>query len=142
MQTKSGAQTSERVGEVLQAGMFWRGSLAKAVKRRDVRGTTWGVLAVSAVLFFYVWQHMQVVKIGYEVEALRKERQDLTNQYYYLKYRLNEVKGLSRVEEIARGQLGMVTPKSEQVVMLNENDLMPSRFVGAWFNFMRRTEGK
>ncbi len=142
MQPKVMGQTTETMGEVLQAGMFWRGSLAKAVKRRDFRGTAWGVLALSAVLFFYVWQHMQVVKLGYEVEALRKERQDLVNRYYYLKYRLYDVKSLSRVERIAREDLGMITPRTDQVIMLKDDDLAPPRLVSAWFSFMGRTEGK
>jgi len=142
MQAKVVTQTTDAVGEALQAGLFWRGNLARAVKRRDFKGTAWGLVFLSVILLFYVWQHMQVVRFGYEVESLRKEKQDLVNEYYYLKYRLYEVKNLSRVERIAREDLGMVTPRTDQVVILNESELPPSRLVGAWFSFMRRGEGR
>jgi cell division protein FtsL len=136
------ARTTEAVGELLQNGMFWRGDLARAVRRRDFKGTAWSLAALSLLLLFYVWQHTQVVKLGYDVEALRKERQDLVNEYYFLKYRLNDVKSLSRVERTAREELGMVTPRTDQVVILDETEPAPSRLVGAWFAFMRRTEGR
>jgi cell division protein FtsL len=142
MQQKVVARTTEAVGDLIQNGMFWRGNLARAVRRRDFKGTAWSILALSIVLLFYVWQHTQVVRLGYEVESLRKERVDLVNEYYFLKYRLYDVKSLSRVEHTAREELGMTTPRTDQVVIMDESEPVPSRLVGAWFAFMRKTEGK
>ncbi|HTC19239.1 MAG TPA: cell division protein FtsL [bacterium] len=124
-------QIFSTAGEALGADLFWRGNLAKAVQRKDFKGTFWGVLVLSLFLFFYVWQHMQVVKLSYEVQSLKTQKQQLTNQYYYLKYRMHEVNSLSRVEKVAREQLGMVTPKSDQIVILDEGpDYYPK-----WFSF-------
>src|SRR5262245_52101444 len=107
MMQGSGVLTEGRkvAAEVLDAGMFWRGNLAQAVKRRDFRGTIWGVLALSFFLFLYVWQHMQVVKLSYRVQAQRAEKQRLTNEYYYLQYKLRGVNSLTRVEDQARTKL-------------------------------------
>jgi len=124
-------QGKRMAAEVLDAGMFWRGNLAQAVKRRDFRGTLWGVLALSFFLFLYVWQHMQVVKLSYKVQALRAEKRQLTNEYYYLQYKLRGVNSLPRVEELARTRLGMVTPRTDQLVILEEGPA----FTPAWFAF-------
>jgi cell division protein FtsL len=126
--------------EVLDAGMFWRGNLAQAVKRRDFRGTLWGVLALSFFLFLYVWQHMQVVKLSYKVQALRAEKRRLTNEYYWLQYQLRGVSSLPRVEELARTRLGMVTPRTDQLVILDEGAVRAPRWFTAWTETMKRTE--
>lgn len=106
---------------------FWRGNLRQAVRRRDFRGTVVGTAVLTLLLSLYVWQHLQVVRLGYEVNALRHEKRRLTNEYYYLQYRLHDVKGLMRVEQAAREELGMRTLTSDQVVVLEEE---PRRRIG------------
>jgi cell division protein FtsL len=124
-------------GEVLDAGMFWRGNLAQAVKRRDFRGTLWGVLALSFFLFLYVWQHMQVVKLSYKVQALRAEKRRLTNDYYFLQYKLRGINSLPRVEELARTKLGMVTPRTDQLVILEEGPGSAPGWFALWVEAMK-----
>lgn len=131
-------QGVKKAGEILDAGLFWRGNLAHAVKRRDFKGTIWGVLSLSLLLFLYVWQHMQVVKLSYEVQGLKTEKQQLTNEYYYLKYRMYDVNSLTRVEKTAREQLGMVTPRTDQIVILDDSSVRYPR----WFSFWSRTVNK
>lgn len=129
-------------GQAIDAGLFWRGNLAKAVKHRNFKGTFWGVLALSLFLFFYVWQHMQVVKLSYEVQGLKQEKQQLTNEYYYLKYKMYDVNSLSRVEKTAREQLGMVTPRTDQIVILDDGSSFTPKWFSFWTNAMKKTEGK
>jgi len=129
-------------GEALEAGTFWRGSLAKAVKRRDFKGTLWGVMALSFLLFFYVWQHMQTVKLGYEVQSLMAEKQELTNEFYYLKYKMHDVNSLTRVEQVAREQMGMTTPRTDQMVILDDQSVFYPRWFTFWTNTMKKTEKK
>ncbi len=132
----------KKAGEILDAGLFWRGNLAKAVKRRDFRGTLGGVLALSLFLFFYVWQHMQAVKLGYEVQELKMEKQELTNQYYYLKFQMYDVNSLTRVEKVARDQLGMVTPRADQIVILDDGTSFYPRWFSFWTSAMKKTDAK
>ncbi len=133
-------QFFDTANRALDAGFFWRGNLAKAVHRRDFRGTLWGVLFLSLFLFLYVWLHMQVVKLGYEVQALRVQKQQLVNQYYYLKYQMYDVNSLPRVEKIAREQLGMVTPSNDQIVILKEGSPLIPRWLSLWTTKMKNTE--
>ncbi|HVZ80462.1 MAG TPA: cell division protein FtsL [bacterium] len=131
-----------KAGEILDAGLFWRGNLAKAVKRRDFRGTVWGIGGLSLFLFLYVWLHMQVVKLSYEVQGLRQQKQQLTNEYYYLKYRMHDVNSLSRTEQVAREKLGMVTPRSDQIVILEEDGEGAPGWLAFWDRWMKRWNGK
>jgi len=127
-------QFFEKANEAIDAGLFWRGNLAKAVRQKDFKGTLWGISVISVVLFLYVWQHMEVVKLGYDVQALRQQKQQLTNEYYYLKYKMNDMNSLVRVETIARTQLGMQTPNPGQVVILDDSfSLLPK-----WFLFWEK----
>lgn len=74
--------------------------------------------AVLVVVLFYVWQHVQVVRLGYEVEYLAGERDALIQQQKELRLEVARLMSLRRVEEIARGQLGLTSPKSGQVIVL------------------------
>jgi cell division protein FtsL len=131
-------QVVSTANDVVDAGLFWRGNLAKAVRRRDFKGTIWGVAALAFFLFIYVWQHMQVVKLGYEVETLKVQKEELSNQYYYLQYKLHDVDSLARVETIAQSQLGMTTPRSDQVVILRDKDSSTPAWLSAWTGAVKR----
>jgi cell division protein FtsL len=128
----------ETAGGALNQGLFWRSNLASALRRRDYKGTFFGIALLSLLLFAYVWQHMLVVKLAYDVEALRAQKQSLTNQYYYLKYRMYDVDSLSKVESIARNQLGMVTPSTSQVVILPGDGTTDSPWLAWWTQAMRK----
>lgn len=81
----------------------------------------WSVIlggAVLAVVLFYVWQHIQVVRLGYQVEYLAGERTALIQQQKELRLEVARLMSLRRVEEIARGQLGLTSPQSGQVVTI------------------------
>ena len=131
-------QFFETANQAFDASLFWRGNLAQAVRKKDYKGVLWGILGVSAIVFFYVWQHMQVVKLGYEVQALKTQKQQLTNEYYYMKYRMYDVNSLSRIEQIAHDQLHMETPRTDQVVILDDGFSFHPR----WFTFWKKTATK
>ncbi len=130
-------QVVSTANDVVDASLFWRGNLAKAVQRRDFKGTIWGVLALTFFLFIYVWQHMQVVKLSYEVQALKSQKEELSNQYYYLQYKLHDVDSLARVETMAQSELGMTTPRSDQVVILKDENSSTPHWLSVWINAVK-----
>jgi cell division protein FtsL len=77
------------------------------------------LILVGALL--YVWQHIHVVRLGYEIERLREEQAALVQENKTLKLEMGQLRSLRRVEEIARQHLGMVTPKPGQVVLIPES---------------------
>lgn len=74
-------------------------------------------LLVGAVLC-YVFLHIQVVRVGYEVERLRQERAALSEQGRTLTLEVAGLRSVKRVEEVARGALGMVAPAPGQVIVV------------------------
>jgi cell division protein FtsL len=64
----------------------------------------------------YVWQPIQVVRLGYQIEYLAGERAGLMRQQKELRLEAARLRSLRRVEEIARMQLGLTSPKPGQVV--------------------------
>ena len=75
-----------------------------------------GLVLIGAL--FYVWQHIQVVRLGYKIEQLQAERVSLVRGEKELRFDLARLKSLRRVEEIARRQLGLTSPAPGQVVMV------------------------
>ena len=69
-------------------------------------------------VLFYVWQHIQVVRLGYEIERLQVERLALIRQENELRFEVARLKSLRRVEEIGRRQLGLTSPVAGQVILL------------------------
>jgi cell division protein FtsL len=114
---------------VLDSGTFLRGNLANIFKYKNFKSITWMAILIAVVLFFYVWQHMQVVRLGYEVQQLKQQHQHLLNKFYYWKYEMYKVKSLSEIEQIARQKLKMKTPSSNHVIIMKN----PSS-LGQWFD--------
>lgn len=69
-------------------------------------------------LLFYVWQHIQVVRLGYEIERLKGERTALLQRERELNLEVAQLKSLKRVEEIAKRDLGLTSPTPGQVVFV------------------------
>jgi cell division protein FtsL len=124
----------QKAVEALRGNLFLRGDLAKAVRKRDFHGTAWALGLLCLVLSAYVWAHMTVVHLGYQVQELKAEKKKLVNEYYYLQYRMYDVRNLSRVEQIARTKQGMKTPSMDQVVILEE----PSRSMPRWMASLKK----
>ncbi len=76
-----------------------------------------GSLVLVGVLF-YVWQHIQVVRLGYQIEQLQGERIALLRQQKELRFEVARLNSLRRVEEIARRQLGFTSPGPGQVILV------------------------
>jgi cell division protein FtsL len=80
------------------------------------------VLVLAGALF-YVWQHVRVVRQGYEMERLREEHATLIQQNKALRLEAGQLRTLRRVEEVATTRLGMVRPKPGQVILLPESSI-------------------
>ncbi len=73
-----------------------------------------GLIALSALAL--VWPHLEMVKIGYERGRLEAGRDRLAQERRVLRVEAAALRQLDRIEAIARGKLGMVFPRPEQVI--------------------------
>lgn len=101
-------------------------------RRMGYKKTLSAAFLLTLVATLYVWQHFQVVRLSYDVAELRRTRDRLRNEYYYRWYQLNEMKSLNHVERMARETLKMTTPRSDQVVVLEEKPEKFSWTHGEW----------
>lgn len=71
--------------------------------------------AILVPLLAYVWQRVDFLKISYQVEALKKERQELQEQNKHLGVERSFLMSPDRIERMARRELGLVDPSPADV---------------------------
>src|SRR5262249_30302123 len=90
---------------------------ARLVKERDrarareLRKLVLYGAAIVVPLLVYVWQRVEFLRISYEVEGLKKERQQLQDQNKQLGVERSFLLSPDRIERVARKELGLVDPQ-------------------------------
>ena len=96
-----------------------------------MRWVLWSLLVVSmsGVLLFYVWGKVDVVRVGYELDALLKKKAALTQEHERLQARFSQLTAPDRIASEAGDKLGMKPPNARQVVLVpsHPEDGTPSR---------------
>jgi cell division protein FtsL len=99
-----------RVGEI--------GSLVFERSRRGNLGRVFFVILVVAGLMLYVGGKVQIVRLGYQIETLEREKQGLERENRSLLIEASSLTSPARIEEIAVKRLGMVRPAKENIVVV------------------------
>ena len=82
-------------------------------RQRDmVRSVAIGVLLVS-VLLFSAWQHFELLRQGYRLEQMQKERAAEEEINRHLRLEIETLRSPARIERLATGRLRMVAPGPE-----------------------------
>lgn len=78
------------------------------------------VLAVFVVigLMVYVGGKVQIMRLGYQIDELEKQKQDLERANRALQIEASSLSAPSRIEEIAVKRFGMVRPARENIVVV------------------------
>jgi hypothetical protein len=82
--------------------------------------TIGAVCAVAAVLITSLVPSIAGITAGYQLQALKQERQHLLDERRGLDVQEAALRGRQRLEQLAKDQ-NMVNPKPEQIVRLNTN---------------------
>lgn len=96
------------------------------VRERDRRRTRELLALVLAaippvlVLFGAIWANLETVRAGYQLASVQKQCEDQLERNRHLKMAIAQASALGRVEEIARGRLGLVPPSPEQLVLIRD----------------------
>jgi cell division protein FtsL len=89
----------------------------RLIKRLGISSVVFLVVAFSMV---YVWQRVQVIKVGYEIESLKKEKTELLRENNDLQIEESTLTSPERIESIADTDIGMHVPVSGQIVMVKK----------------------
>ena len=71
-----------------------------------------------AELLIYTWVRVQCVRVGYEISALTREQQRLTELQANLKVELARLRAPQRIIRIAQEKLGLTLPTSKQMMVM------------------------
>ena len=75
--------------------------------------------SLSGVLLFYVWGKVDIVRLGYELDALLQKKSALTQERERLQARLSQLTAPERIASEAGDKLGMRPPGERQVVLVS-----------------------
>ncbi|MBI3549912.1 MAG: cell division protein FtsL [Elusimicrobia bacterium] len=77
----------------------------------------WG--GVAALTFLFVWQQIQSVRLGYEVEKARTSIEDQKRRNAYLKLEIERQMAPAEISRLARERLKMSAPAPGAIVVLD-----------------------
>ena len=99
-------------------------------------------LSLSGVLLFYVWGKVDVVRLGYELDALSQKKIALTKEHDRLQARRSQLTAPERLASEAKNKLGMQPPGERQVVLVpsRQENATPSDSPESPLRLARQTE--
>jgi cell division protein FtsL len=92
--------------------------LLRIMRSRLVRRMLLLGAVLIALCMTQVWLQLQVVRIGYELQAARQMAQRLDQEHRELQAELAMLRDPAQLAEVARTRLGLVDPQRGQVVPL------------------------
>jgi cell division protein FtsL len=75
-------------------------------------------LLIIGGLILYVGGKVKIVRLGYQIEVLEREKQELERANRSLRIEASSLSSPARIEEIAVKRLGMIYPPKENRVMV------------------------
>ncbi len=88
--------------------------VADPERRREMALFTVALAMLTLFTFVYLWQHFSAIEYGYKIEALRTQRDQLTDVNKTLRLEEASLKDPERIDAIAR-RMGMQMPVAGQV---------------------------
>lgn len=75
-------------------------------------------IAGLCLVFGFVWERVDVVRVGYQVERLKSEKVRLERERDQLRVKLSTLSAPDRIAKVATERLGMMPPQNGQVIMV------------------------
>src|SRR5689334_17289813 len=86
-------------------------------RKREMKQFVCALVVLFAVVMFYALQHFSAIQYGYKIEALKSQRDALTEQARQLRLEDAYLRNPDRIVPVAQ-QLGLQTPQVGQVMRL------------------------
>ncbi|MDR4480112.1 MAG: cell division protein FtsL [Nitrospira sp.] len=75
--------------------------------------------AVTLLVLLFVWERVDIVRIGYHIERLKTQKVLLERERDELRVKLSGFMAPERIARLASDKLGMMQPEKGQVVVVN-----------------------
>ena len=70
------------------------------------------------VLLFSAWQHFELLRHGYQVEEMQRERAAEEETGRQLRLEIETLQSPKRIEALATGQLHLVAPSRDEAIVI------------------------
>ena len=70
------------------------------------------------VLLFSAWQHFELLRHGYRLEEMQRERASEENINRHLRLEIETLRSPERIERMATGKLRMVAPSADDAIVI------------------------
>ena len=118
------------MGRILQRGYYEVPDLPQKRVRFRIKGfflyLGYALLIVS-LIFFYLWQHLRIKELGYELGEKKKGRKVLLDRNREMEIKASHLRSLKRIEEIAQSRLGLGFPEEGEIILLDITPLKESK---------------
>jgi cell division protein FtsL len=75
-------------------------------------------LPVALGVFIYLWPHMHLVRVAYEMHEVQMEERALIQENVRLRVEIASLRSPKRIDQIARQKLGLITPQNDQIILV------------------------
>jgi cell division protein FtsL len=73
---------------------------------------------VIVCFFAFLWIRVNILQTGYQISRSLEEQERMKQENNALRVERSALMTTARIEKIARGELGMITPQAKQVIVL------------------------
>ena len=87
-------------------------------RHRDMWRTATLSVFLVGVLLFWAWQHFELLRHGYRVEQMQRERAAETEINRHLRLEIDTLKSPVRIERLATERLKMVAPAAGEATVI------------------------
>lgn len=90
-------------------------------------------IVLVLVLLFSAWQHFELLRHGYRVEEMQRERATEAEIQRHLRLEIETLRAPQRIEKLAIGRLRMIAPGPDDAVVLERvtQPMPPARSIVA-----------
>jgi len=102
-------------------------------RQRELWQSLWIGVVLVLVLLFSAWQHFELLRHGYRVEEMQRERAVETEINRHLNLEIETLRAPQRIEKLAIGRLHMIQPGPNDAIVLERvtQPVPPSRSIVA-----------
>jgi cell division protein FtsL len=100
---------------------FRNNQIVREVDERRLRDlwTSLGIgVVLVVVLLFSAWQHFELLRHGYKLEQMQRDRAAESDINRHLRLEMETLRAPQRIEKLATERLGMVAPTATDSVVL------------------------
>jgi cell division protein FtsL len=84
------------------------------------------IVAGVLLVFMFVWERVDVVRVGYQIERLKTQKVLLERERDQLQVKFSALTAPERIAKVATEKLGLIPPQQGQVLMIHQQDETPS----------------